>query len=118
MRITRMAKLPDMTKLSAKDQEALAALLAKAGTSIAALSTNGKVSPLSDPDYVAKCIALRPELEKYCVDRGVTLGHVFTASDKPRKVYKDPATGKVYESKGKKPEWLKGNEDKYEVRSN
>jgi hypothetical protein len=42
-----MAKLPDTSKLSAKEQAALDALLAKAGTSIAALASNGK-SPMAD----------------------------------------------------------------------
>jgi hypothetical protein len=111
-----MVKLPDTTKLSAKEQKALDELLAKAGTSIAALASNGK-SPMSDPAYRQKCIALRPTLEQTCIEHGVTLAHVFTASNKPAKQYRDPASGAVY-SKGKKPSWLKGHEAEYLVRSN
>jgi hypothetical protein len=110
-----MAKLPDVTKLSPKDQRALEELLSKAGTSLTALS--GK-SPLSDPAYRKKCFDLRPRLETMCMEQGVTLAHCFTISNKPRKQYKHPETGAIWASKGKKPEWLKGHEDKYEVRAN
>lgn len=111
-----MAKLPDTTKLSAKEQASLDALLAKAGTSIAALSSNGK-SPMSDPAYRDKCIALRPHLEETCKDHGVTLAHVFTASTKPPKTYRNPTSGETYSGRGKHPAWLKGHETEFEVKS-
>lgn len=109
-----MAKLPDVSKLSAKDQKALDDLLAKAGTSLTALTSNGK-SPLSDPSYRKKCLELRPQFEAKAREHGVTLAHIFTASDKPTVSYRDPQTGSVYSGRGKKPSWLKGHESEYEV---
>jgi hypothetical protein len=104
-----MAKKLDTSALSAKDQKALAELLAKAGTKIEALSIggNGKApSPMSDPEYVKKCIeVVRPELDAICAKHGVKLSHVFTADKGPRKVYRHPETGETYESKGKPPAW-------------
>ncbi len=110
-----MAKLPDTTKLSPKEQKALDDLLAKAGTSLLAMASNGK-SPMSDPAYRDRCIALRPTLEETCKDHGVTLAHVFTASTKPAKMYRNPTSGETYSGRGKKPGWLKGHETEFEVR--
>jgi hypothetical protein len=114
-RKTTMAKLPDTSKLTAKEIQALEAMLAKAGTSIAALANK---SPLADPAYKAKCLALRPEFEKLAQEKGVTLAHIFTATDKVPTTFKDPATGAVYLGRGKKPAWLVGKETEYEVRTN
>ena len=112
-----MAKLPDISKLSDKDQKALDALLAKAGTSVAQLASNGK-SPMADPAYRAKCLALRPTFEAMAVKEGVTLAHIFTASDKAPVSYRCPSTGDVYSGRGKKPTWLKGHEADYLVKAN
>ncbi len=110
-----MAKLPDTTKLSPKEQKALEELLGKAGTSIAGLSSK---SPLSDPAYRKRCLDLRPKFEAMAVEEGVTLAHIFTASDKPVTTYRHPTTGEVYSGRGKKPTWLVGKETEYQVRAN
>jgi H-NS histone family len=112
-----MAKLPDVTKLSAKDQKALDDLLAKAGTSLTALTSNGK-SPLSDPAYRKKCLELRPQFEAKAKEQGVTLAHIFTASEKPTVSYRNPDTGGTYSGRGKKPSWLKGHQAEYQIRAN
>ena len=103
-----MAKLPvpDVSKLSDKEQRELDALLAKTGTSIAVLS--GK-NPLADPKYRKKCLELRAQFEKTAIEHGASLEHVIAATGK---MYKNPATGEVY-MKGKKPKWLEGRESEY-----
>lgn len=102
-----MAKL-DVSKLEAKERAQLEALLAKTGTSIAAVS--GK-NPLSDPAYRKKCKDLREQFTKTAMDHGVTFEHVISVAGK---IYENPTTGEVY-MKGKKPKWLEGNEVKYLV---
>jgi hypothetical protein len=104
-----MAKL-DISKLSPKEQKDLNKLLRKAGSSIAAVT--GK-SALSDPAYRQKCLKLRPKFEEMARKEGVTLAHIFTATEKPVKTYKHPETGQTYSGKGKKPDWLKGREEDY-----
>lgn len=111
-----MANL-DVTKLSDKDQKALDALLAKAGTSVTALTRNGR-SALSDPAYRKKCLELRPQFEAKAREHGVTLAHIFTASDKPAVSYRNPDTDDTYSGRGKKPSWLKGHETEYQIRAN
>lgn len=110
-----MTKKLDTSKLSAKEVQALEAMLAKAGTSIAGLTNK---SPLSDPAYKAKCLAFRAEFEQLARDKGVTLAHIFTATDKVPTTYKHPTTGETYLGRGKKPAWLAGHEAEYEVRPN
>jgi hypothetical protein len=70
-----MANLPDLAdlrKLSPEERKAYMSLLKRAA------------SPLSDPEYVKRCIAYKAKLEKQCEDAGLNLAHVFTSSDKPR----------------------------------
>src|ERR1039458_278351 len=85
----------DLSKLDQKEQTAFNAMLAKMGHSVAALS--GKAA-MSDPVYRQKCLSLKPEFERMAHEKGVTLAHIFTASDKPVKTYKNPTTGETYRS--------------------
>ena len=104
--MAKQAKL-DISKLSPKEQKALGKLLNKGGTSIAAVT--GK-SALSDPAaYRQKCLALRPKFEELARKEGVTLAHIFTATNKPVKTYKHPETGQRHSGRGKKPAYREGS---------
>lgn len=76
-----------------------------------------KRSPLNDPTYRNKCIALRIKYKKLAIQDGVTLGHIVNATDKPVKVYKNPITGQTWCSRGKMPNWLKGHLEEYLVKT-
>ena len=93
-----MAKV-DLSKLDPKERQQLDALLAKTGTSAAALSGG---HPFSEQSYRRKCKELRSRFEKAAREEGATLEHVIAVSGK---IYQNPDTKEVY-VKGKKPKWF------------
>ena len=62
-----------------------------------------KLNNLSNPAYRQKCLELRPKFEEMARKKGVTLAHIFAATEKPVKTYKHPETGQRYSGRGKKP---------------
>jgi len=103
-----MTKLPDISKLTPDQRRELLSQLKAAN------------NPMADPEYVKRCLEMRSELATLCEKKGLTLAHVFTASNKAPKEeehFKHPQTGETYayRGKGKKPTWLAGNEDKYRI---
>jgi DNA-binding protein H-NS len=58
-----------------------------------------------------KGLKARADVEAYCQKtHGLRLADIFTASNKAPKQYENPATGETWNSRGKKPGWLKGHE--------
>lgn len=100
-------------------------------------STNGKTQTTFDPATMSiadlqaiiegkkqeqaalvreKGMEARKDVEAYCLKKhGLSLQAIFTASDKVPVTYKDPATGKTYAGRGKRPSWLAGHEAEYVV---
>lgn len=72
----------DVNKLSYTEQLALSQLLQKTGTSIEDLN---KKNVKHTPEFIAKCIELRPKYIQMAIEEGVTLHGIFTASNKTRK---------------------------------
>ena len=68
-----------------------------------------KLNNLSNPAYRQKCLKLRPKFEELARKEGVTLAHIFTATNKPVKTYKHPETGQRYSGRGKKPAYREGS---------
>jgi hypothetical protein len=90
-----MAKI-DIAKLSLQERKDLMAQL------------RGQTSPVSDPEYRAKCREMKAKLEKLCAKENISLADVFTLP-KEDKTYTDPETGATWENwqKGRKPAWVK-----------
>ena len=65
-----------------------------------------KLNNLSNPAYRQKCLELRPKFEEMARKKGVTLAHIFAATEKP---VNNPEPGQRYSSRGKKPAYREGS---------
>ena len=68
-----------------------------------------KLNNRSNPAYRQKCLELRPKFEEMARKKGVTLAHIFAATEKPVKTYKHPEPGQRYSSRSKKPAYREGS---------
>ena len=68
-----------------------------------------KLNNLSNPAYRQKCLELRPKFEEMARKKGVTLAHIFAATEKPVKIYKHPEPRQRYSSRSKKPAYREGS---------
>ncbi len=91
-----MAGKIDIHKLSLQERKDLLALL------------KGQTSPVSDPEYRARCREMKAKLEKLCAKENVSLADVFTLP-KEDKTFTNPDTGETWANwqKGRKPDWVK-----------
>ena len=104
--MAKQAKL-DISKYSPKELEKLNKMLSKGGSSIAAIT--GKSASSNPAAYRQKCLELHAKFEELARKEGVTLAHIFTATDKPVKTYKHPETGQKHSGRGKKPAYREGS---------
>jgi len=70
-----------------------------------------------DESVEERITALKERIEKMCFDEGLTLNQVVF-KDRFGKVspkYRDPATGRTWSGRGKKPKWLEGHEAEFSL---
>jgi len=73
------------------------------------LGLRTSLNNLSNPAYRQKCLELRPKFEEMARKKGVTLAHIFAATEKPVKIYKHPEPRQRYSSRSKKPAYREGS---------
>ena len=68
--------------------------------------------------YLERVMKTKRACVQLCEAEGLTLAEVFFEGKNRAKVapkFKDPNTGKTWSGRGKKPDWLHGNEQEYAI---
>jgi len=102
-----MAKAPQATNVASLDLETLTPKQLKELVEKANIQLEVNVEK--------RIAALRERIERMCADEGLTINQVLYAGrfGKVEPKYRDPASGKTWSGRGKKPSWLEGNEKEF-----
>jgi len=69
-------------------------------------------------NYLDRVMATKRKCVELCEAEGLTLSEVFFEGKNRAKVapkFKDPKSGKTWAGRGKKPDWLVGNEEDFAI---